>query len=32
MLVVAALQEIANGTPVKPRLQQLTHEVQAIYK
>jgi len=29
--VVTALQEIAGGTPVKARLQQLTSEVQTIY-
>lgn len=30
--VVTALQEIANGTTVKPRLLQLTDEVRAIYR
>lgn len=29
--VVTALQEIAGGAPVKPRLQQLTSEVKTIY-
>jgi multiple sugar transport system substrate-binding protein len=29
--VVTALQEIAGGTSVKPRLQQLTQEVQTVY-
>jgi maltose-binding protein MalE len=29
--VVTALQEIAGGTPVKPRLQQLTQEVKTVY-
>lgn len=29
--IVTALQEIAGGTPVKSRLQQLTEEVQTVY-
>ena len=29
--VVTALQEIAGGTPVKARLQQLTDEVKTVY-
>ncbi len=31
MSIVAALQEISNGTPVKPCLLKLTSEVQSIY-